>query len=48
MAAATELNPKDWLLTCSQMLHSEQVHKKYYEKLQTTMQAATALSYGRG
>ena len=41
-ACAADLEPKDRLLICSQMGHSEQVHRKYYEKLQTTQQAATA------
>ena len=41
-ACAVDLELKDRLLICSQMGHSEQVHRKYYEKLQTTQQAATA------
>ena len=41
-ASATELDPQDRLLISSHMSHSEKVHKKYYERLQTSQQAAVA------
>ena len=42
-ASAKELDPQDRLLISSHMSHSEKVHKKYYERLQTSQQAAVAL-----
>ena len=41
-ASARELNPQDRLLISSHMAHSEKVHKKYYERLQSSQQAAVA------
>ena len=41
-ASARELDPQDRLLISSHMVHSEQVHKKYYERLQTSHQDTVA------
>ena len=35
-----ELDPQDGLLISSHMVHSEQVHRNYYETLQTSHQVA--------
>lgn len=46
-ASARELDPQDCLLMLSHMAHSEQVHKKYYERLQTSHQVAVRPWYIR-